>query len=416
MIANSILWHNQDGYGTGPSAQIMYFSPPVVTYSAVQGGWSGTGNISADPQFVGPIDPVNAPTTAGDFRLLPTSPAIDAGDNSAVPVDLLDLDNDGNINEPLPYDLDGRARFFDHSQPDSGSGQPPLVDMGVYEAFPSVSLVFSPTSPFGVDPVTFEVTFEAPMDLTVAPSVTFGQTAPFTTDTVIPRVGAGFTNGFLDSDPTKWYGDFTFVESMPNGSYGVSVAGAVTAEGASVPSDVPEYFVLDTGHPTGSVGINNLASVTVSTDVMLIVTGQDDVTSVSQYSASNDGVSYSDWVAFDSPYPWTLNPGDGAKSVYLRLQDEAGNISQVISDSIVLDTAIPGGTNMVEIDGGAALVSTPRVILTAKGAAHTAQVRYADTAGGLAAADWEPYDATRAMDTELPGTRPGRGFCRIHDR
>ena len=64
--------------------------------------------------FVAPIIATAAPTTTGDYRLIGTSPAIDAGDNSAVPLDTTDLDGDGVVTETLPYDLAGNSRFFDH--------------------------------------------------------------------------------------------------------------------------------------------------------------------------------------------------------------------------------------------------------------------------------------------------------------
>jgi hypothetical protein len=85
----------------------------VVVASLVEGGWPGDGNIDADPLFV---DPAN-----GDFRLSPSSPCIDAGDNTAVP--------DG-----IDTDLDGNPRFVDDPDTvDTGYGDPPIVDMGAYE-------------------------------------------------------------------------------------------------------------------------------------------------------------------------------------------------------------------------------------------------------------------------------------------
>jgi hypothetical protein len=46
----------------------------AVTYSDVQGGWSGQGNINSDPLFVGD----------GDYHIKADSPCIDAGNNSYV--------------------------------------------------------------------------------------------------------------------------------------------------------------------------------------------------------------------------------------------------------------------------------------------------------------------------------------------
>jgi len=68
MIINTIFW--ADSASTGNE---IYFvsGTPTITYSDIQGGWEGEGNINADPLF---IDSGN-----GDFHLQPGSPCIDAG-------------------------------------------------------------------------------------------------------------------------------------------------------------------------------------------------------------------------------------------------------------------------------------------------------------------------------------------------
>jgi hypothetical protein len=69
-----------------------------------------------------------------DYRLTGSSPCIDAGCNCAVPPDFPDLDGDGDTGEYVPFDLDGEGRFFDDpATEDTGSGLPPIVDMGAYE-------------------------------------------------------------------------------------------------------------------------------------------------------------------------------------------------------------------------------------------------------------------------------------------
>lgn len=94
-ITNCVFW--------GDSPQEVYVSsgPPLITYSNIEGGWEGIGNIDADPLFV---DPDN-----GDYHLLSGSPCINAGDPDYV-------------TGPDDFDIDGEARV-----------QQCRIDMGIDE-------------------------------------------------------------------------------------------------------------------------------------------------------------------------------------------------------------------------------------------------------------------------------------------
>jgi predicted outer membrane repeat protein len=101
-LTNCILW--------GDTPQEIYSydmdSVPVVTYSDIQGGYSGTGNIDDDPLFVD--------AASDDFHLGLDSPCIDVGNNDA-PI-LPDVDFEGHT-RIADGDCDGTA----------------TVDMGVDE-------------------------------------------------------------------------------------------------------------------------------------------------------------------------------------------------------------------------------------------------------------------------------------------
>ncbi len=107
-IINCVLWGNHSSSGVDESNQISMWYPSSVNYCCVQ-GWTGalggTGNIDSDPCFV---DAAN-----GDYRLLPASPCINAGDPNY-------------ILEPNETDLDGNPRIVDGR-----------IDMGAYE-FPGM--------------------------------------------------------------------------------------------------------------------------------------------------------------------------------------------------------------------------------------------------------------------------------------
>jgi predicted outer membrane repeat protein len=81
-ITNSIVWGNS-------SYQIdnNWASSPTVTYSDIEGGYEGEGNIEADPLFE-----KDQPPGKPDFHLKAGSPAIDAGTADGAP----DTDLDGN--------------------------------------------------------------------------------------------------------------------------------------------------------------------------------------------------------------------------------------------------------------------------------------------------------------------------------
>lgn len=79
-VVNSILWNDAGGaLHVGEGATIN------ATYSDVQYGFRGQGNRDADPQFVRPVYPWNAPSTEGDLRLRRTSPCVDAGTATGAP-------------------------------------------------------------------------------------------------------------------------------------------------------------------------------------------------------------------------------------------------------------------------------------------------------------------------------------------
>ncbi len=140
-LFNCILWGNVDANGSVEGSQISS-SAPQVDNCCIQGltaGLGGFGNLGGDPLFAD-FDGADdiAGTDDDDVALLPGSPCVDAGDNARVPSDFADVDADGDVNEPLPLDLAGAARFFDDAgAPDVGSGTVPLVDMGAFEKQPT---------------------------------------------------------------------------------------------------------------------------------------------------------------------------------------------------------------------------------------------------------------------------------------
>jgi Dockerin type I domain len=96
------------------------------SHNLVEGGSPAglVGTITADP-MLGPLMDNGGPTHT--YALLSGSPAINAGDNTLLPADTLDLDGDGNRTEPIPFDQrgGGHVRVFG-----------PAPDIGAFEVQP----------------------------------------------------------------------------------------------------------------------------------------------------------------------------------------------------------------------------------------------------------------------------------------
>jgi hypothetical protein len=116
QVQNSILWANENTQITAQASE------PTVSFSCVQGGWPGTRNTDVDPRLVNASTGIDVAAGEADLRLVPGSPCIDAGTNAALPPD-------------VTTDMAGDARRQDDPDVlDTGDGEPPLVDIGAFEA------------------------------------------------------------------------------------------------------------------------------------------------------------------------------------------------------------------------------------------------------------------------------------------
>jgi hypothetical protein len=105
-MLNSIVWGNDH------DSIYLYEQATIdsITYSDLEGGWTGLGNINADPLF---LDALN-----GNYKIRGWSPAVDAAPDIGVYFDL-----DGNLR---PYNV----KWINHGG---------VFDMGAYEVIPEPS-------------------------------------------------------------------------------------------------------------------------------------------------------------------------------------------------------------------------------------------------------------------------------------
>jgi hypothetical protein len=111
-LANCVLWDNAPPGIAGS---------PTMSYTDIEGGYNGVGNIDLPPQFA----------LRGDYRLTTGSPCLDAGTN-------------GPPGGLPPVDIEGNPRPLPHSG---------VADMGAYEFDPTgSSIALSTTDMFFTTP------------------------------------------------------------------------------------------------------------------------------------------------------------------------------------------------------------------------------------------------------------------------
>src|SRR3990170_2017445 len=134
------------------------------------------------------------------------------------------------------------------------------------------------------------------------------------------------------------------------------------------------FTTTDTTPPNCSISVNYGDSYTNSATVTLSLFAIDDVGITGYFVSTNSSipsVSDSKWTSitsssnFTEHVSYTLSGGDGNKTVYVWYKDNAGNISDYASDSIILDTTAP----TITIEKSSFVTSNNSITMKLKGSA-----------------------------------------------
>jgi alpha-tubulin suppressor-like RCC1 family protein len=176
--------------------------------------------------------------------------------------------------------------------------------------------------------------------------------------------GALYMQFSTDDIPTTWtdwepYATATSL-TLPAGDGPKTVHARFKDLADNVSAAISDSIVLDTVKPGLTLLINGGADWTNKTAVTLgfIV---DDANPAAQMQFSSDNKTWTSWAAFTPTKAWTLAAGTGARTVYARVSDGAGNQSDADSAQITIETIKPAGT--VAINGGATLTNSVNVTL-----------------------------------------------------
>ncbi len=384
-------------------------------------GASCNNSLNLDPQFLDP--------EADDYHLRPTSPAIDAGLDSGVTADF--------EGDPRPihsgYDIGADELIsifpptasFTSSTPD-WIGQQTLFHNTSSESYAlylwnfgdrTTSTLFSPTHLYQ-KPGSYTVILTATTagGTAVATNTVIVNAASFTTSSPC-QIGKAvlFTNTTTANSLPDYlwsFGDgITSTAESPSHTYAEEglytvVMTATDSEGSGIAAATISVtsFIL-----TGTIGINNNIDFVSTPVVSLTLSAYSRNSSVDKMQLRNDDASWGTWESFASYKSWTLSTGQGTKTVYVRYQDHAGNLSEVYSDTVILDSVAPTGT--LAINDGASYAMIPTTTLTLYAVDQTSgidRIRLSNTGSNWTA--WEPYTTTGSCS--LPS---GDGSKTVYD-
>ena len=106
--------------------------------------------------------------------------------------------------------------------------------------------------------------------------------------------------------------------------------------------------------------INNGDAYTKDRNVTLNINAVDNFSDVDHLLISNDNTTWTK-VAYSENIPWTLNPGAGNKTVYIKAVDSLGMVGDTVTDDIYFDDVLPFGS--ITINNGAPLTNSRNVTL-----------------------------------------------------
>ncbi len=344
-IVNSIFWGNAASGQMNAPAQIANSSGSTATISdtLIQGsggssawesslGDDGGNNLDADPRFREPIDPAQAPTSAGNLRLeLGCSPAIDVGDDRAA---------------SGPEDLDGATRI-------QGRG----VDLGAYESRPVACISQSKVvSPALVEPDQ-RVTYTLVLSNSGAVSDSVRLSDPLPSGVEFAAWGAQGGGVVITANEISWQGPVTAGESITI-TFGVSnlnLSGPITNRAQFSGSlQAGSSSVSHTVLPVAPLAADDTYSTTEDTRLTII-----SPTGVLSNDGDLNGDSLTATVQSDVS-SGTLDLQLDGSFVYTPAADVDGQdyFSYQVSDGVLSDTALVTITIAAVNDGPVAFDDT----------------------------------------------------------
>jgi hypothetical protein len=150
---------------------------------------------------------------------------------------------------------------------------------------------------------------------------------------------------------------------------------------------VEDSIIVDTIPPSGNVLLDEGSPYTRSPNIIVKLDIKDDTGIPMMTMSEFPTFIGSGWEPYRFNIPWNLSGTDGTKTIYCRVQDMAGNIGELASDSIILDSSPP----VSAISGLPSIVDVPNITVFWSGSDAQSGIKYYDVQvrdGSSAWTDW----------------------------
>ncbi len=147
----------------------------------------------------------------------------------------------------------------------------------------------------------------------------------------IHEFAIGFYNDYHDASSgidRNLYVDKTIITLLSATNTTTTSISATTSSATTTTPVTTTTIPQDNTSISGNISINNGDEVTYSTNVVLTLFATDDSKELDESAMmiiSNDNKNWSDSESYKTIKMWTLSPGQGEKTVYVKLRNAAGN-------------------------------------------------------------------------------------------
>ena len=148
-------------------------------------------------------------------------------------------------------------------------------------------------------------------------------------------------------NPTQSSGTAISACSLASGQDGLRTVFVKVVDDAGNSTVTSASITYDKTSPAGTLAVNNGQPYTKTANVILNAANMDASGISANMELKNENSSNYSAFTYDSAKEWILSSGDGTKTVFSRIYDNAGNYLS-ISDTIILDTTKPAIT-MVDV-------------------------------------------------------------------